>query len=92
MSKRDKRLTFSMGMPTHDLITQLLACLLRRSKSLVLVTDRRPQRLDLSTGARESFVPLSDHPLQHHDLVLQGPDMSRRHPDLDIKGVALTAD
>jgi hypothetical protein len=46
-SKRDRKLTFSMGLSTHDLITQLLACLLRRPKSLILVADRRPQRLGL---------------------------------------------
>jgi hypothetical protein len=81
-----------MGLPTHDLITQLLTRLLRRLKSLVLVVARRPQRLDLSTGARESLVPLSDRPLQCRDLVLQGLDASGHHPNLDIKGVVLAAD
>jgi hypothetical protein len=81
-----------MGLPTHDLIVQLPAHLLRRSKSLVLVMDRHPQRLNLPTGARESLVPLSDHPLQCHNLILQGSDVSRRHPDLDVEGVTLTAD
>jgi hypothetical protein len=55
--------TLSVGLPTHDLIAQLLARLLRRSKSLVLVMDRHPQRLNLPTGARESLVPLLDRPL-----------------------------
>jgi hypothetical protein len=71
---------------------QLLARFLRRLKSLVLVTDRRPQHLDLPTGARESLVPLLDCPLQRRDLILQGLDMSGRHPDLDVKGVALATD
>jgi hypothetical protein len=58
-----KRITLSMGLPTHDLIAQLLTRPLRRSKSLVLVRDRWPQHLDLLTGARESLVPLLDRPL-----------------------------
>jgi hypothetical protein len=53
--------------------------------------DRRPQHLNLPIGARESLVPLSDCPLQHHNLILQGSNVSGRHPDLDIEGVTLTA-
>jgi hypothetical protein len=53
--------------------------------------DRRPQCLNLLTGARESLVPLSDRPLQRHNLILQGSDASGRHPDLDVEGVTLTA-
>jgi hypothetical protein len=81
-----------MGLLTHDLIAQLLTCFLRRLKSLVLVTDSHPQCLDLPTGARESLVPLSDGSLQRRDLVLQGPDVSGRHPDLDVEGITLAAD
>jgi hypothetical protein len=81
-----------MGLPAHDLVTQLLARLLCRLKSLILVEDHRSQRLNLLTGARESLIPLSDCPLQHRDLVLQGSDVSRHHPDLDVEGVMLTAD
>jgi hypothetical protein len=40
-----------MGLPAHDLIAQLTVRLLGCSKSLVLVMNGRPQRLDLSTGA-----------------------------------------
>jgi hypothetical protein len=54
--------------------------------------DRCPQRLNLPTGVQESLVPLSDHPLQRRNLVLQGFDTSGRHPDLDVEGVTLTAD
>jgi hypothetical protein len=54
--------------------------------------DCRPQHLNFPTGARESLIPLSDRPLQRRDLVLQGSDASGRHPDLDVEGVALTAD
>jgi hypothetical protein len=81
-----------MGLPAHDLVTQLLARLLHRLKSLVLVTDRRPQRLKLPTGARESIIPLSNRPLQRRNLILQGTTASGRHPDLDVEGVALTTD
>jgi hypothetical protein len=58
-----------MGLPTHDLIVQLVTRLLHCLKSLALVTGR-PQRLDLSTSARESLIALSDGSLQCHDLVL----------------------
>jgi hypothetical protein len=40
----------------------------------------------------KSLIPLSNRPLQRRDLVLQGPDASGHHPDLDIKGIALAAD
>jgi hypothetical protein len=59
-----------MGLLTHDLIMQLLVRFLRHLKSLILVTDRRPQHLDLPTDAQESLVPLSDRPLQRCDLIL----------------------
>jgi hypothetical protein len=81
-----------VGLPTHDLIKQLPACLLRCSKSLVPVMERHPQCLNLPSGARESFVPLSDRPHQCHNLILQGSNASERHPDLDVEGIALTAD
>jgi hypothetical protein len=81
-----------MDLLTHDLIAQLVVRLLDRLKSLVLIVDGRPQYLDLSTGARESLVPLLDGPLQRHDLVLQGPDVSGHQPDLDIEGIVLAAD
>jgi hypothetical protein len=68
--EHNKKFTLRVGLQTHDLIMQLPARLLRRLKSFVLVVDRRPQCLNLPPGARESLVPLSDHPLQHHNLVL----------------------
>jgi hypothetical protein len=80
-----------MGLPTHDLIAQLVTCLLRRLKSLALIIDGRPQRLDLSTGARESLIPLLDGSLQCHDLVLQGPDVSGHQANLDVEGITLAA-
>jgi hypothetical protein len=52
-----------MGLSAHNLITQLAMRLLGHSKSLSLVMDGHPQRLDLSSGARESLVPFSDDPL-----------------------------
>jgi hypothetical protein len=81
-----------VGLPTHDLITQLPACLLRRLKNLVPVMDRHPKHLNFPTGARESLVPLSDRPLQRHNLIFQGSDVGERHPDLDVEGIALTTD
>jgi hypothetical protein len=54
--------------------------------------DRRPQHLNFPADTRESLVPLSDHPLQHHNLVFQGSDAGGRHPDLDVEGIALTTD
>jgi hypothetical protein len=53
--------------------------------------DHRPQCLNLPTGAQESLVPLSDRHLQHHNLILQGSDVSGHHPDLDVEGITLTA-
>jgi hypothetical protein len=58
-----QKLTLSMGLSAHNLITQLAMRLLDHSKSLSLVMDGHPQRLDLSSGARESLVPFSDDPL-----------------------------
>jgi hypothetical protein len=63
-----------MGLPAHDLIPQLAKHLLGRQKSLVLVLDGRPRRLDLPTGARERLVPLLDSLLQRLVLFGQGPD------------------
>jgi hypothetical protein len=40
-----------MGLPAHDLITQLAVRFLGCSKDLVPVMDDRPQCLDLSAGA-----------------------------------------
>jgi hypothetical protein len=33
-----------------------------------------------------------DGPPQRRDLILQGLDVTGRHPDLDVKGVTLAAD
>jgi hypothetical protein len=81
-----------MGLPAHNLITQLPVRLLGRSKSLVLVVDGRPQRLDLPAGARESLVPFLDGPLQRRDLLGQGLDMGGHYPDLHVEDITLAAD
>jgi hypothetical protein len=78
-----------MGLPAHNLIPQLVVRLLDRPKSLVLVVDGRPQRLDLLAGARESLIPLSNGLLQRLDLLGQGPDASGRQLDLHVKGITL---
>jgi hypothetical protein len=46
-----RKLTLDMGLPAHDLITQLVVRLLGYSNDLVPIMDGRPQRLDLSVGA-----------------------------------------
>jgi hypothetical protein len=87
-----RKLILGMGLPAHDLIAQFAERLLGCSKSLVPVMDGRPQRLDLSTGARESLVSRLDGLLQCHDLVLQGLKASGHQPDLDVEGITLAAD
>jgi hypothetical protein len=40
----------------------------------------------------KSLVPVTDRPPQCHNLVFQGSDAGGHHPDLDVEGIALTAD
>jgi hypothetical protein len=54
--------------------------------------DRHPQHLNFPASARESLVPLSDRPLQRHNLIFKGSDTGGRHLDLDVEGIALTTD
>jgi hypothetical protein len=81
-----------MGLQAHDLVTEPPTRPLERLKSAILVTNGRPQRLDLLASAQESRVLLLNGFVQRRDLVLQGTEASGYLPDLDVEGVTLPAD
>jgi hypothetical protein len=63
-------LTLGVGLQAHDLVTEPPARPFEPLKSVVPVTNGRPQRFDLRVGGLKSRVLLLNGSVQHHDLVL----------------------